>query len=54
MLLGGKGIATSNKKLLGAPGIARNKDATRSKGHRLITSTFHRNHLGHSVLSLTP
>ena len=30
-----KGIATSNKKLLGAPGrTTRNKDATRNKGHR--------------------
>ena len=33
-LLGAKGIATRHKKLLGAPGLsARNKDATRSKGH---------------------
>ena len=34
MLLGAKGTATRNKKLLGAPGLTtRSKDATRSKGH---------------------
>ena len=35
MLLGTKGIATRNKKLLGAPVLTtRSKDATRNKGHR--------------------
>ena len=35
MLLGTKGIATRNKKLLGAPVLTtRSKDATRNKGRR--------------------
>ena len=38
-LLGAPGIATSNKKLLGAPGLTtRSKDATRGSWHRYYRS----------------